>query len=112
MSRLKGEYFEDLAVDYLRLKGFKILARNYRRRGGEIDIIAQRKRRIYFLEVKARKSSAYYSGYEAVDKSKWKRIERLAAIYAQDKGGLDFDYGVISLAYGNNWIEFMFMIKN
>ena len=47
-----GTLGEDLAVKYLKNKGFSIIARNYRKKFGEVDIIAERKRRLHFVEVK------------------------------------------------------------
>ncbi|MGL5139545.1 MAG: YraN family protein [Beijerinckiaceae bacterium] len=54
LSRLFGADAERLAVLALRLKGYGVLARNYRGHGGEIDIVARRGRLIGAVEVKAR----------------------------------------------------------
>ena len=51
-----GRWGEDLACLYLRLKGYRILARNHRNRFGEIDIIARRRKTLVFIEVKSRKT--------------------------------------------------------
>ena len=48
-----GRWAEDQAVKYLKHKGMKILARNYRKAVGELDIIAQQEDTIVFVEVKA-----------------------------------------------------------
>jgi len=52
-----GEIGEDLAAKYLKRKGYKIIQRNYREKWGEIDIIAQKKNDLVFVEVK---TIAYY----------------------------------------------------
>lgn len=78
MSRAKGDLGEDLAVRILADKGYRILARNFRRPGGEIDIIAQEGRTYVFVEVKQRSSSRYGSAADAVDYAKCKRIVRTA----------------------------------
>jgi len=49
-----GRWGEDAACLYLRLKGYRILERNYRSGVGEIDIIAKRKQALVFIEVKSR----------------------------------------------------------
>jgi Holliday junction resolvase-like predicted endonuclease len=48
-----GQLGEDLAVRYLEKEGFRIVDRNYRRPWGELDIVAEKKGRIYFVEVKS-----------------------------------------------------------
>jgi len=49
-----GYWGENLAVIWLRLKGYRIVARNLRTRAGEIDIIARRGKILCFIEVKSR----------------------------------------------------------
>ena len=49
-----GKWGEDVAVNYLLERGFEILARNWRHEHKEIDIIAQREDKLYFVEVKTR----------------------------------------------------------
>jgi putative endonuclease len=51
-----GRIAEGLAAAYLILKGYRILARRFGGKGGEIDLIARRGRRVIFVEVKARAS--------------------------------------------------------
>ncbi|HSG69457.1 MAG TPA: YraN family protein, partial [Planctomycetaceae bacterium] len=65
-NRLFGDRGERLAVRHLKKSGLKIVARNYRNRFGEIDIIALDGQTIVFVEVKTRKSNAAGSPLEAV----------------------------------------------
>lgn len=58
--------------------GYEILARNWRVRGGEIDLVARRGPVVAFCEVKARASDRFGSGFEAVTRSKQLRLRRLA----------------------------------
>ncbi len=59
-TKNKGKYGEDLAVSYLRKKGFEIVERNYRFRKGEIDLITLLNDEVLvFVEVKLRKGDAY-----------------------------------------------------
>lgn len=54
LSERRGRRAETLAAWWLRLKGYRILARRYKGLGGEIDLIARRGRTMAFIEVKAR----------------------------------------------------------
>lgn len=74
---------ENLAVDYLRSHGYKILRRNFRCRGGEIDIIAQQGDCLVFVEVRTKKGSDFGIPEESVTRSKQERLASLANIYLQ-----------------------------
>ena len=50
--RIKGDFGEKIAAMFLVKRGFSILERNYSRRCGEIDIVTEKDRKIYFIEVK------------------------------------------------------------
>lgn len=76
-----GNRGEELAVSFLRKKGFMILARNFRIRGGEIDIIALEKETLVFIEVKSRSSSRFGSPFEAITPWKMKALARAAQFY-------------------------------
>ena len=58
-TRSLGQAAEDLASNYLQKQGFTIVARNYRYQRAEVDIIAQKKGLLLFLEVKARSSDQF-----------------------------------------------------
>lgn len=73
----RGRVGERLATCLLRLKGYRILARDMRGPLGEIDIIARRRRTIVFVEVKAR--ADIDSALAAVTANQRGRIERAAA---------------------------------
>jgi putative endonuclease len=72
---------EEIAVAYLRHKGYSIVERNYRRRFGEIDIIAKDGETVVFVEVKTRKSARFGSPFDAVDLHKQKKMSRVALAY-------------------------------
>ena len=84
-SNLLGAWGESLAVEYLRKKRYKILACGYLSRFGEIDIIAQQKNRLVFVEVKLRKTAAFASAMEYVDIPKQKRIRTTALYYLSER---------------------------
>jgi putative endonuclease len=72
---------EDLATDYFKNKGYKILSRNYRKQTGEIDIIARDGEYLVFIEVKTRTSLLFGQPYEAVTLKKQGQISRVALDY-------------------------------
>ena len=73
---LLGPWGEAAAAAYLRKKGFRIEAMNYRTRLGEIDIIAADRRYLIFCEVKLRKSADFAAAREFVDSRKQQRPPR------------------------------------
>ena len=76
-----GKIGEDLACRELERRGYAILARRYRRRGGELDIVARDGPAIVFVEVKARESLDYGTGGEAVTALKRRRMAATAMDY-------------------------------
>lgn len=72
---------EDLAARFLAARGWRIVARNVRRREGEIDVIAERGGLLAFVEVKTRRSAMFGSPGEAVTPRKRARIRALARRY-------------------------------
>ncbi len=76
-----GRIGEDLAAAHLQKAGYKILARNYRQKCGEIDIIALDRGTLVFVEVKTRKSLSFGLPFEAVTEKKQKQIGRVAQDY-------------------------------
>ena len=78
-----GDAAEEAAARYLCGLGYRIIRRNVRGPGGEIDIVAQDGATIVFVEVKARDSAGYGSALAAVDARKRKRIRALAEDYLQ-----------------------------
>ncbi|MCK9172472.1 MAG: YraN family protein [Desulfuromonas sp.] len=104
-----GRWGEDYAAAYLQRRLFRILARNFRTRCGEIDLIARRGRLLVFVEVKTRSSTNYGLGQEAVTARKQQQIVRVAHQYLQshDCDGLNprFDVIVVCLEGGQPRLE-------
>ncbi len=73
---MRGKIYEDLALEYLKKKGFRILARNYRCTGGEIDIVALDGNVLVFVEVKGARSEDFGHPAERISKRKLLRIIR------------------------------------
>jgi putative endonuclease len=76
-----GQTGETLAAAFLEKAGYKILIRNYRQKCGEIDIIAEDKGTLVFVEVKTRKNTSFGSPFAAVTKNKQRHIGRVAQDY-------------------------------
>lgn len=83
-NNLVGAWGESLAADFLKKKKFKICAMNYKCRFGELDIIAQDKTHLVFVEVKLRKSDKFAAAAEFVDAYKQERLRKTASIYLAD----------------------------
>ena len=84
MSRRRqafGHVGETEAERRLRRQGYRILARNYRTRLGELDLVAESGDVLVFVEVKARRTGAFGGAMHAVDARKQARMIRLAAQY-------------------------------
>jgi putative endonuclease len=76
-----GDIGEDYAVKYLTDKNYKIISRNFKSKIGEIDIIAENKEYIIFVEVKTRHINSLTHPYEAVNKTKQRKIINTARYY-------------------------------
>ena len=76
-----GKIGEDLACRELERRGYAIVARRYRRRGGELDIVARDGATIVFVEVKTRDGRWFGGAAEAVTGLKRRRIVQLALEY-------------------------------
>jgi putative endonuclease len=77
-----GRRGERAAEKYLRRNGYRIVARNFRAAGAEIDIVAMDGEALVFVEVKTRRSREAGAPHEAVDERKQKQIRRAAEIFA------------------------------
>ena len=94
---------EALACRHLEGQGFVILARNYRCRSGEVDVVARHGAATVFVEVKERHGASHGTGCDSVTFGKRRRIVRAARLYAAahglDEAPLRFD--VVSI----DWTE-------
>lgn len=94
-TKTTGQWGEARALQHLSDRGYTIVATNYRKRYGEIDIIAKDGNTLVFIEVKCRSHQGFGSALEAVDFRKQQRICRVAMEYLQshreDEGDARFD---------------------
>ncbi len=79
----RGTAGENAVCEYLTRRGWKIAARNFRIRGGEIDIVAEKGDILAFVEVKARKFGSLSDGADAIDINKRRCLVRAADRYIQ-----------------------------
>ena len=85
-KRAEGERLETIAAALLTDNGYTVLARNWRRSTGEIDIVAEEDGWLVFVEVKYRRSGTAGAPEEAVDRRKQARIRRTAEWYLKENG--------------------------
>ena len=79
--KLFGQAGESAAEEYLRRKGYRIVARNLRSPVGELDLVAEDGRVLVFVEVKARRTDAFGGAIQAVHQRKQQKLIQLAAQY-------------------------------
>ncbi|MGH9183662.1 MAG: YraN family protein [Acidimicrobiales bacterium] len=79
--RARGAAGEDRAAAWYRSQGYEVVARNWRCREGELDLVLRSGSTVVFCEVKARASLAFGSPLEAVTPAKRRRLRRLAAAW-------------------------------
>lgn len=84
-NRKTGNKGEEVAAEYLTKKGYEILARNYREKYGEIDIVARCKVKgesyIVFVEVKTKTEGEYGEPWEMINKHKLKQITNMGHLW-------------------------------
>lgn len=109
-----GKYGEDLATKYLQAQGYQILERNYRCNLGEIDIVAQDKDYLVFVEVKTRTNVFFGFPHESVTHAKQSRIRKIALFYlAERRSSLEnYRFDVISVLLEEGKIDNIELIRN
>ncbi len=106
-NRQTGTKYEELAANFLENKGHKILAKNYRNKFGEIDIISQIDNQIVISEVKYRSASYCGDPLEAITNKKIRTICKTTLYFYMSKG-ISMDYpcrfDVIAI-HGDNSVQ-------
>jgi putative endonuclease len=93
-----GAQGEEIAVSYLKSRGYRILERNYRIRLGEIDIIAEQGADLVFIEVKTRSDTLFGSPFESLTFAKQRQLSKVALEYINKR---DWHNGILFKA-GNS----------
>lgn len=104
----QGAIWEEFALNRLQQQGLTFLDRNYRCPMGELDLVMQDGKTLVFIEVRYRKSVAFGSAAESVDRHKQARLIKAANHYLQQKKISNdlvcrFDVVAISGQKGENW---------
>jgi putative endonuclease len=72
---------EAAAAAWYLVRGFEVLARNWRCRAGELDLVVSRRGLLVVCEVKTRRGTSFGGGYEAVGWEKQRKIRQLAELF-------------------------------
>ncbi|HUN74468.1 MAG TPA: YraN family protein [Steroidobacteraceae bacterium] len=99
--RALGAQAEKVAAEYLAAQGAELLLKNYRRRLGELDLVALHRGTLLIVEVRTRSSAAYGGAAASIDGLKRRRIVRAAQQLLQQRRDLArlpvrFDVAVVS----------------
>lgn len=81
LNRLKGKEGEEMAENYLRKQGYKIIEMNHQTKFGELDIIATKNNILVFVEVKFKQTEDYGTPEEMIRKNKLMQVQRIAEMY-------------------------------
>ncbi len=84
-NRRLGDWGERQARLHLEANGYSLLARNFRCRAGEIDIVARQGEQLVFVEVKARRGDAYGTAEESISPARSERLAAVAEEYLQTR---------------------------
>lgn len=99
-----GALGESAALEEYRRGGFDLLARNWRCRLGEIDLVLASANTVVFCEVKTRRASAFGGGFEAVTRAKRAKLRALAQLFLLDTrlayGSVRFDVASVEVRGG------------
>ena len=95
----RGRWGEDLAAAWYRARGYTVVARNWRCRTGELDLVVRRGKLLVVAEVKSRRSDAFGPPASAVTPAKQQRIRRLAAewLTLNDVHGVEVRFDVVAI---------------
>jgi putative endonuclease len=104
LSRSKGNYFEDKAVEFLSSNGYTIIERNfYAKKIGEIDIIASKNSVYHFVEIK---SGETFEAVYNITPAKLSKLKRSVEYYIQIKK-LNVDYCIDAIIFAGEELEYL-----
>ena len=107
---VRGQAGERAVAAYLEARGHRVIERNWRGQGGEIDLITRCDGTLHFVEVKTRSSDDFGGGWDALSDSKCRRIARTAEAYllgAPEHDGCCFSVALVSHEDDEYAVEFV-----
>ena len=109
-----GQQGESLACQYLTRQGYRVIARNYRTKLGEIDIVAEAQGTLVFVEVKTRRGHQCGHPFEAVTPAKWRQISKVALEYLAETGreGQPARFDVVAISFSGEAEPVIELVKN
>jgi len=109
-----GRKGEEVAVDFLKKQGYRIIKRNYRCRAGEIDIVVKEGSSLVFVEVKSRRSTHFGLPEEAVSYEKRRHLTRVALGYLTHHRIKETKcrFDVVSVLMNDHGVKEIRLIKN
>ena len=106
MSTSTGNEAESRAADYLQKHGYKIIERNWRTRYCEIDIVAEKQKVVWLVEVKYRSSTSQGYGYEYITPKKLQQMQFATEIWVQNNNWSG-DYRLAVISIDGNQVQFI-----
>lgn len=104
-----GNRAEDAACEYLLARGYTVIERNWKTKACEIDIIAEKDARVYFVEVKYRRSDRQGGGLAAITPRKVRQMTFAAELWLQKYGSRDAALSALEVTGEDvavtNWLE-------
>jgi len=109
-----GRKGEEVAVDFLKKQGYRIIKRNYRCRAGEIDIVVEEGSSLVFVEVKSRRSTHFGLPEEAISYEKRRHLTRVALGYLTHHRIKETKcrFDVVSVLMNDHGVKEIRLIKN
>lgn len=114
-KRIVGDAAEEIAARFLQKQGFTIVSRNYRVRGGEIDLICETGKTVVFVEVRLRHNPHFGGAAESITPRKRQRIILAARHWLLANGERDCRFDCVLMdgldEASVNWIENAFSVE-
>ena len=112
-SHARGAAGEEAAEEFLRLSGYRIVARNVRTKVGELDLVALDGETLCFIEIKARATAEFGRAIEAVGPQKQRRLAKAALLFlAQNRSQRPCRFDVLGLDRGRDGAWSFTLVKN
>lgn len=112
-NRITGNKGEEIAAGYLVKNGYTLLARNWRYRHWEVDIIASKGRFLHFIEVKTRYSLRYGRPEESITRDKMNNLKNAAEEYQYQHPEWKYiQFDVMAITLVNDEVKEIFVIED